>query len=108
MFKNDAEMLRTNSSSIRDEIFSVLTAFQFQDRVSQMLAHVENNLQSLQATVENSRQSGNERHANMLNVDKTLTGMELNYTMPEEVLNHTASSAVSHESVNKDNDLTFF
>ncbi|PPD35764.1 MAG: hypothetical protein CTY19_01595 [Methylomonas sp.] len=101
MFKNDAEMLRTNSSSIRDEIFSVLTAFQFQDRVSQMLAHVENNLQSLQATVENSRQSGNERHANMLNVDKTLTGMELNYTMPEEVLNHTASSAVSQSRKRK-------
>lgn len=108
VFKNDADMLRTSSSSIRDEIFSVLTAFQFQDRVSQMLAHVENNLQSLQTTVERSMQSGSERHANMLNVNTTLTGMELSYTMPEELINHTSASAVSHESVSKDNDLTFF
>ena len=108
VFKSDADMLRTNSSSIRDEIFTVLTAFQFQDRVSQMLSHVENNLQNLQATVEKSLQSGNQRHADMLNVDKTLASMELNYTMPEELINHTASSAVRNESSSNGNDLTFF
>ena len=106
VFKSDADMLRTNSSSIRDEIFTVLTAFQFQDRVSQMLSHVESNLQNLQATVEKSLQSGNQRHANMLNVDRTLAGMELNYTMPEELINHTANTAVRNEG--SGNDLTFF
>lgn len=108
MFKGDADMLRTHSSSIRDEIFTVLTAFQFQDRVSQMLSHVENNLQNLQDTVQKSLQSGNQRHADMLNVDKTLASMELNYTMPEELINHTASSAVRNESSSAGNDLTFF
>jgi len=108
VFKNDAEVLRSNSSEIRDQIFSVLTAFQFQDRVSQMLSHVENNLLSLQATVEKSQSSGNERHANMLDIKQTLAGMSLNYTMPEEHLNHVSSSAVSHGSQNQDNDLTFF
>lgn len=108
MFKSDADMLRTSSSSIRDEIFTVLTAFQFQDRVSQMLSHVENNLQNLQATVEKSLQSGRQRHANMLNVDKTLAGMELSYTMPEELINHTSSSAAKNETASNGNDLTFF
>jgi methyl-accepting chemotaxis protein len=44
----------------------------------------------------------------MLNVDKTLASMELNYTMPEELINHTASSAVRNESSSAGNDLTFF
>lgn len=108
VFKNDADMLRANSSEIRDEIYTVLTAFQFQDRVSQMLSHVENNLLGLQTTVEKSRQSGKQRHANMLDVDKTLAGMELNYTMPEEHLNHISSSAASRAGLGQDNDLTFF
>ena len=108
MFKSDADMLRTSSSNIRDEIFTVLTAFQFQDRVSQMLSHVENNLQNLQTTVETSLQSGKQRHANMLNVDKTLAGMELSYTMPEELINHTSSSAARNDTANNGNDLTFF
>nr|WP_269144479.1 methyl-accepting chemotaxis protein [Methylicorpusculum oleiharenae] len=108
VFKNDAETLRSSSSEIRDEIFTVLTAFQFQDRVSQMLSHVEHNLNSLQGTVESATNAGAQRHANMINVDKTLSGMELNYTMPEELLNHQANSAVSHQSAAQDNDLTFF
>lgn len=108
IFKNDTDMLRTHSEEIRDEIFTVLTAFQFQDRVSQMLSHVEHNLHSLQSTVESSQRAGKQRHANMLNVDKTLATMELNYTMPEELLNHTSTSAVNHISINNDNDLTFF
>jgi methyl-accepting chemotaxis protein len=108
IFKNDTDMLRTHSEEIRNEIFTVLTAFQFQDRVSQMLSHVENNLLSLQSTVESSQSAGKQRHATMLNVDKTLASMELNYTMPEELINHTATSAVNHASINNDNDLTFF
>jgi methyl-accepting chemotaxis protein len=108
VFKNDAESLRCSSSEIRDEIFTVLTAFQFQDRVSQMLSHVEHNLTSLQGTVESATNAGAQRHANMINVDKTLSGMELNYTMPEELLNHKSNNAVSHQSAAQDNDLTFF
>lgn len=108
MFKDDAEMLRTHSSSIRDEIYSVLTAFQFQDRVSQMLTHVENNLGNLQETVERNHRAGGQRHADMIDVDRTLATMELKYTMPEELLNHTANNAVSHSSAGADNDLTFF
>lgn len=108
VFKSDAETLRSSSGQIRDEIFTVLTAFQFQDRVSQMLTHVENNLNSLQNAVETARSGGKQRHANMINVSQTLASMELSYTMPEELINHTANSATSHQSAAQDNDLTFF
>jgi methyl-accepting chemotaxis protein len=107
MFRNDADQLRGNSAQIRDEIFSVLTAFQFQDRVSQMLSHVEHNLNSLQSVVDATRNSG-ERQANSLDVSATLSRMELSYTMPEELLNHSSSSAVSHQNTSSNDDITFF
>jgi len=108
VFKNDAQLLRGSSEQIRDQIFSVLTAFQFQDRVSQMLSHVEKNLGNLQQAIERNQQAGAERHANMINVDKTLAGMELNYTMPEEARIHGSVTGSSQQSVSSDNDLTFF
>ncbi|MCK5191924.1 MAG: hypothetical protein KAR12_17940, partial [Methylococcales bacterium] len=110
VFKNDADLLRDNSEQIRDEIFSVLTAFQFQDRVSQMLEHVEQNLASLKGTVDKTREMGNERHADMINVTQTLSTMELSYTMPEELLNHLSitSGGQSVQAAKTDDDLTFF
>jgi hypothetical protein len=83
IFKQDAELLRGNSSRISDENYSVLTAFQFQDRVSRKLTHVEHNLHSLQNTVENAHTGGN-RHIESLNIAKALLNMELNYSMPEQ------------------------
>ncbi|MGR8930023.1 MAG: methyl-accepting chemotaxis protein [Gammaproteobacteria bacterium] len=108
VFKSDANSLRDSSETIRDEIYSVLTAFQFQDRVSQMLSHVEKNLANLQQTVDRNQQYGKERHADMINVDQTLAGMELSYTMPDELLNHKAALGTSSQAVKTDNDLTFF
>ncbi|MDD2761725.1 MAG: methyl-accepting chemotaxis protein [Methylomonas sp.] len=108
VFKSDAQMLRNSSQEIRDQIFSVLTAFQFQDRVSQMLSHVEKNLDNLHRTVEHNQHYGKERHADMINVDKTLAKMELNYTMPEELLDHSAALGVNAQVAKSDNDLTFF
>jgi len=108
MFKNDAQVLRGSSEQIRDQIFSVLTAFQFQDRISQMLSHVEKNLTTLNQTVERNLQSGSERHATMINVNQTLAGMELNYTMPEETKIHGAVTGTTQQTVSSDDDLTFF
>lgn len=107
VFKNDADLLREHSGKIRDEIFSVLTALQFQDRVSQMLVHVEHNLNNLQNTVENVH-NNNDRHANSLDVSRTLAQMELNYTMPEELMNHSANSVSSSQFTAKNEEVTFF
>jgi len=108
VFKNDAQVLRGSSEQIRDQIFSVLTAFQFQDRVSQMLSHVEKNLSNLNRTIEHNQQSSKQRHADMINVNQTLAGMELNYTMPEEATIHSAVTGKTQQEVFSDDDLTFF
>ncbi len=106
MFKNDADLLRGNSEQIRDEIYSVLTAFQFQDRVSQMLSHVEHNLNGLLIAADTAHKSG-ERHANSVDVVKTLSKMELSYTMPEELINHR-DMAGRQNTATKTDELTFF
>lgn len=109
VFKNDAELLRDSSAQIRDEIYSVLTAFQFQDRVSQMLSHVEYNLAHLQDVVDAVHKHAQQRHASAIDVHKVLSNMELKYTMPEELLNHRATgSSLKRQAATQDNDLTFF
>lgn len=105
MFRNDADLLRGNSAQIRDEIYSVLTAFQFQDRVSQMLSHVENNLTGLLIAADTAHTSG-ERHAGSVDVAKTLSKMELSYTMPEELINHMNMTGGQQGA--KNDELTFF
>lgn len=107
MFRNDADLLRGNSAQIRDEIFSVLTAFQFQDRVSQMLTHVEHNLTGLQNAVDAAHGRG-DRHADSLDVAKILSKMELSYTMPEELIDHRANTIGSGQGEAKKDELTFF
>jgi len=107
-FKDSEAKLIAGSETIRSEIYSVLTALQFQDRVTQMLEHVEENLQELQNTVEQGKNNTNEyRHASMINVEKILKTMELSYTMPEELQSHTGK--ITHEiASNSDEELTFF
>ncbi len=108
-FQYEAQNLHTSSEHIRDEIYSVINAFQFQDRVSQMLDHVEHNLSHLQTTIENSQRAGAEHHADMINVKQILSTMELGYTMPEELMNHNSSGSKNHKLLSSQtNDLTFF
>jgi methyl-accepting chemotaxis protein len=103
-FKDGEAQLIEGGEHIRNEIYSVLTALQFQDRVSQMLEHVGENLQELLNTVEQGRSTTDKyRHANMIDVDQVLKKMELSYTMPEELNNHTGNG-----STTPDEELTFF
>ncbi|MDT4331433.1 methyl-accepting chemotaxis protein [Methylomonas sp. MS20] len=105
--KSEGNLLRGHSAQIRDEIFSVLIAFQFQDRVSQMLSHVEHNLEGLQNAVE-TRHDSSDWHAGSLDVAQILSRMELSYTMPEELINHTSGGAVESAGPADDGDITFF
>ena len=106
IFRNDANSLRGNSTQIRDEIFSVLTALQFQDRVSQMLTHVEHNLQNLQNTVEGINRTGSRN--NSLELKQIIANMESSYTMPEELHNHTGHSYQTSSNPPKHDEITFF
>jgi hypothetical protein len=98
-YHNDAEALRSNAEQIYGEINNVLVALQFQDRVSQILTQVENNLLNLQKTIETIQQQGSNRDSNMLKVDEAVEHIEENYK--------SVSSPVNRGADNLD-DLTFF
>lgn len=108
IFKSDAQSLRGNSKHIRDEIFSALPSFQFQSRVSQMLSQVETNLSHLQQTVESNQQSGNERRADMLNVNHTLAGMELSANLPGMSSAQTTKASSPQKAIKEDDDVMLF
>jgi len=108
VFKSDAQALRNGSEQIRDEIFSVLTAFQLKDGVSQMLSRVESNLTNLKQTVDQNRQQGRERRTDMINVETTLNAMELNDSMPDDLLNQYATTGNNKKTFKANNDPTLF
>ncbi len=70
---NSVESLRSNAEKIRGEIDVVLEALQFQDRVSQILTQVEDNLGNLRKTVEKIQSQGSERNKNMIKVEEMLS-----------------------------------
>jgi hypothetical protein len=98
-YRSDVEALRKNAEQIRGEISNVLVALQFQDRVSQILTQVENNLLNLQKTIERIQQQGSNRDGNMLQVDKAVEHIEENYKSVSSPPNREPDSA---------DDLTFF
>jgi DNA repair exonuclease SbcCD ATPase subunit len=98
-YRSDVDALRNNAEQIRGEINNVLVALQFQDRVSQILTQVENNLLNLQKTIEKIQQQGSKRDGNMLQVDEAVEHIEENYK--------SVSSRPDRGSDGSD-DLTFF
>lgn len=98
-YRDDVEAIRNNAEQIRAEIDNVLVALQFQDRVSQILTQVENNLRNMQKTIETIQQQGSHRDGNMLQVDAAVEHIEENYK--------TVSSRPNREQDGSD-DLTFF
>ncbi len=98
-YRSDIDALRNNAEQIRGEINNVLVALQFQDRVSQILTQVENNLLNLQETIEKIQLQGSNRDGNMIQVDEAVEHIEENYK--------SVSSSPNRERDSAD-DLTFF
>ena len=101
-----AEMLRTENSAINDEISEVFMELQFQDRVSQILALVTNDLNKL------------ERHLNELEEEKNVKGnltavdaeswieeLTQTYTMKEQLEAHEGAKTIESEQTS---GITFF
>jgi len=112
-FKNNTDALTENNAQIQTDIYSVMTALQFQDRVSQMLDHATHNLSDLSAVAEKNKAiSLAERSPESIQVSELMEKMEQRYTMPDELLQHKAT--VSGEAVVVDDaeieeeELTFF
>jgi methyl-accepting chemotaxis protein len=111
-FRENSQTLTESSEQIQHEIYHVISALQFQDRVSQMLDHAEHNLDDLnQVLLSNKDITHTERSADLIKKNEILKNMELRYTMPEELVNHqaiTSGETKITEQESTSENLTFF
>lgn len=98
-YRQSIDTLRINAEQLRGEVNNVLVALQFQDRVSQILIQVENNLLNLKGTIERIQEQGSDRDSKMLQVDAALEHIEENYRSVSSPTNKVSDSV---------DDLTFF
>jgi methyl-accepting chemotaxis protein len=103
---HSAEVLRQENLVIGSEIAEVLVALQFQDRVSQVLTHVEGDLAKLESQVSTAgREMAAGRLDSPLDARQWLDDLAKTYTMPEQHRVHNGKPAAVAD---KSNDITFF
>ena len=106
--QDDSSSLRSSSEDIRDQISNVLVSFQFQDRVSQILGKVLDDMNGLVDKVGNSQ--AQRIHSNVLlpiDYQQHIHDMQSHYTTDEQRHNHTQSNA--HQGPNgNESEFTLF
>ena len=103
---NASETLRQEGHAIGLEVAEVLVALQFQDRVSQVLQHVNNDLLKLQQNIQESEE--NHRYGGVtasIDAAQWLEDLSRTYTMPEQ---HAVHHGENPSSSGGNNDITFF
>lgn len=100
-----AEMLRRESDGIRGEISDTLVYLQFQDRVSQILAHVRDNLDGLHAHLGKFTAERNGGGTPSIDANAWLKEMALGYTTAEQRRNHGDDKAGAASDAT---EITFF
>lgn len=94
---DSAELLRKENALIRQDISEILVSLQFQDRVSQALGHVRNDLEKLENHL------GGEQGSRAIDVNLWLEDLTRTYTMPEQHEIHGTAQSAATQS-----DITFF
>ncbi|WP_375233165.1 methyl-accepting chemotaxis protein [Pseudomonas syringae] len=97
-----ADLLKQESYGIRDEMTEVLVSLQFQDRVSQILSHVRDNIDALHAHLLQPSQSPDQAVA--IDARQWLARMESTYATDEQRRTHRGESAAQQNS----QEITFF
>ncbi len=91
--------VQTETDGVREEVTQMLVSLQFQDRVSQILAHARDSLESLAAEIERMQGDGGEH----IRIAQWLDGIERQYTTEEQRMNHQGKVAEVTGG-----DITFF
>ncbi|MDO7896015.1 methyl-accepting chemotaxis protein [Pseudomonas sp. K18] len=99
---DSAKLLQQESFGIRDELTEVLVSLQFQDRVSQILSHVRDNIEDLHVHLQQASQSPDQ--AVGIDARQWLARMETTYATDEQRRNHHGDSSVQQAS----QEITFF
>ncbi len=96
-----SSILNEASVGIRDEISDVLVSLQFQDRVSQILSHIRDDMQKLEAHVKECLDTG---RCTPIDVEAWLDELSKTYTtMEQRELHSGADTTLSNSS-----EITFF
>ncbi len=106
--QDDSSSLRSASEDIRDQISSVLVSFQFQDRVSQILSKVLDDISGLVEVVDGSQIQRKQSNIFLpYDYEQRINDMQSNYTTDEQRHNHGESHA--HQGPNgNESELTLF
>ena len=98
-----AAIMRASSEGIKSEVAESLVQLQFQDRVSQILCHVKDNIDAFPAYLQQSEQKFRE-HGQLQAIDWTglLHKLEHSYATTEERDNHSGKQSTAEE------EITFF
>ncbi|MES2674758.1 MAG: methyl-accepting chemotaxis protein [Pseudomonadota bacterium] len=101
-----AQLLEQESAQVQTDIAEVLVNLQFQDRVSQILNHVINDMQKLNGIIDKQKinlKNGNEIET--INVNEWMTELHRTYTTLEQVAVHKGVQNISTPSYT---EVTFF
>ncbi len=103
-----ADVLRTSSVGIKREVAQSLVEFQFQDRVSQILSHVRDNIAAFPQYLQQGEQAFQE-HNRLMAIDWSglMDELKSSYATQEEFINHQGGQTGSHTPDNS-GGLTFF
>lgn len=108
---HSAEVLRQESQVIGAEISDVLVSLQFQDRVSQVLMHVRNDLEKLEKRLaQYETELSNGQMIGPIDARVWLEELSRTYTMPEQHAVHGNKSpqAAAKAAANQSSEITFF
>ena len=107
--EDSAEALRESTRGIKDEIAEAMVHMQFQDRVSQILCHVRDNISKLPAYVGRYEQHFNEQ-GELIGIDWTELMDDLmgTYATHEEFVNHDSAQVSNTRQSSPAQSLTFF
>lgn len=101
---SSAKIMQIEGAGIVSEIEMLYVGLQFQDRTSQILSQIENNLSELEDTVSDLRRNDNEGGLQRLDVGAWMEKMQQSYVMLEQRMNHAGQEQQAATS----SEITFF
>jgi methyl-accepting chemotaxis protein len=98
--------LRAEGSAIQEEISGMLVSFQFQDRTSQILSQVRDNMQQLVAHLDSQVQAmdADPEATAVVDAEQWLAEMQLSYATAEQHQRHRGEQV----DTRLESDITFF
>ena len=102
---DSSEVLRQETQTISAEIGEVLVALQFQDRISQVLGHVCNDMGKLKEHITSQEQQGASATTAPIDATTWLDELSHTYTVPEQ---HAIHSGGSKTQAAASSEITFF